>query len=128
MLSIPSRPSREDPRVVAEEVAMLYRLAPHALALSALGATLVAALFFSVAQTGPLVAWWAAVNLVLVGRAVHVRAYRRAQPPIEHARRWSAYFSCGAFCAGLAWGVLGTPLLPVESYSYEVIFAVVNVA
>ncbi|HEV7803669.1 MAG TPA: response regulator, partial [Burkholderiales bacterium] len=53
---------------------------------------------------------------------------RRAAPPPEAARRWGHYFVAGTFCAGAAWGVLGTPLLPVESYSYQVIFSVVNVA
>src|SRR4051794_12218541 len=111
MSSSPSRTA--DPRVAAEQVAMLFRMGPHALALSALGASTVTALFFHVAASAPLVAWLAVVALAIGARALLVRAYNRAQPPAEEALRWSRYYSCGAFASGLVWGMLGTPLLPV---------------
>src|SRR4051812_45438335 len=99
--------SRVDPRIVAEQVAMLYRMAPHALALSAIGVTVVAALFLEVAETRPLVLWFAVCNLIVVARVLLVRMYHRAKPAMDEAVRWGRYFSYSAFCGGLAWGLLG---------------------
>src|SRR5688500_9842795 len=113
-------PSQTDVRVVAEQVAMLYRMAPHALALSALGSTVILVLFLELADFGALVTWYVALNTTYAARYVLVRAYRRAAPPPAEAQRWARYFTWAAFCAGVIWGILGTPLLPVESYEYQV--------
>ena len=121
-------PSKADVRILAEQVAMLYRMAPYALAMSAAGSLAIVAIFMGVAARVPLIAWFVAVNLTYIGRYVLVRAYRRAAPSPQGARRWGCYYVCSTFVAGAAWGVLGTPILPVDTYSYQVIFAVVNVA
>ena len=107
---------------------MLYRMAPYALAMSALGSTVVLYLFLGVASQAALVAWYIALNLAYAARYGLVLAYRRAAPAPEAARRWAGYFTFGAFVAGLIWGVLGTPILPVQSYAFQVMFTVVNVA
>jgi signal transduction histidine kinase/CheY-like chemotaxis protein len=117
-----------DVRIVAEQVAMLHRMAPYALVMSAVGSTVILWLFFSVADQGSLIAWYVALNVAYAARYALVLAYRRAAPPPEEARRWGHYFVALTFCAGAIWGVLGTPLLEVESYSYQVIFSVINVA
>jgi signal transduction histidine kinase/FixJ family two-component response regulator len=117
-----------DIRIVAEQVAMLHRMAPYALVMSAVGSTVILWLFFSVADQGSLIAWYVALNVAYAARYALVLAYRRAAPPPEEARRWGHYFVALTFCAGAIWGVLGTPLLQVESYSYQVIFSVINVA
>jgi len=117
-----------DVRIVAEQVAMLHRMAPYALVMSAVGSTVILWLFYSVAAHGPLIAWYVALNVAYAARYALVLAYRRAAPPPEEARRWGHYFVALTFCAGAIWGVLGTPLLEVESYSYQVIFSVINVA
>ena len=121
-------PSDSDIRVVAEQVAMLYRMVPPALVMAAVGSTVVLSLFIDVAETGPLIAWFIALNVAYCARYVLALAYCRAAPPPEDARRWGHYFVFGTFCAGAVWGVLGTPLIPVESFSYQLIFLVVNVA
>jgi signal transduction histidine kinase/ActR/RegA family two-component response regulator len=121
-------PSDSDIRVVAEQVAMLYRMVPPALVMAIVGSSVVFSLFISVAETGPLIAWFVALNAVYFGRYGLALAYRRAAPPAEDAEKWGHYFVFGTFCAGTAWGVLGTPLIPVESFSYQLIFLVVNVA
>jgi signal transduction histidine kinase/CheY-like chemotaxis protein len=121
-------PRKTDERITAEQVGMLYRMAPHALVMSAFGACVVLALFVTVVATGPLVVWFVAVNLTCLARYALVRAYRRAAPAPEDARTWARYYMLATFCAGAVWGLLGTPLLPVASQSYQVIFSVVNVA
>ncbi|MGZ8229201.1 MAG: ATP-binding protein [Burkholderiales bacterium] len=117
-----------DVRVVAEQVAMLYRMLPHAIVMSVVGATVVVSLFLRVAEAGPLLCWYAGLILVSAARFGLVIAYQRAAPSPENARRWGRYFVGGAFCAGAAWGLLGSPVIPVESYSYQLIFLIVNVA
>jgi signal transduction histidine kinase/CheY-like chemotaxis protein len=120
--------SDTDLRIVAEQVAMLYRMGPYALVMSAVGSTVILALFLMVAPAGPLIAWYVALNLTYAGRYALIRAYRSAAPPPEAARRWGWYFVLSSFCAGVIWGLLGTPLLPTGPYSYQIIFSVVNVA
>ena len=117
-----------DPRMAAEQVAMLYRMAPHALAMSILGGSIIFGLFFLAADRGALIGWYLALAVTWAARYLLVRAYRRAAPPIEDAQKWGGYFVAGCFCAGLIWGLLGTPLIPIEAYSYQLILAVVNVA
>ena len=120
--------SNLDARVVAEQVAMLYRMAPHAMVMAFLGATVIMALFYSAMPSTALIVWYVALNVVYGARYALVLAYRRAAPPPEAARRWGHYFVSATFCAGAVWGVLGTPLIPVTAYSYQLIFLVVNVA
>jgi two-component system sensor histidine kinase/response regulator len=127
-MAAPQTPPRTDVRILAEQVAMLYRMAPYALATSAAGSLMIVAIFASVAARGPLIAWFVIVNLTYIARYILVRVHKRVAPPPAAAERWGRYYVCTTFLAGAAWGVLGTPLLPVESYSYHVIFAVVNVA
>ena len=119
---------KTDPRIIAEQVAMLYRMGPYALRMSWLGATTVMALFLMVAPPGPLIAWYAAMHVTYAVRYALIRAYRRAAPTPEGARRWGRYFIGGTLYAGVTWGLLGTPLVPVGDYSQQVIFCVVNVA
>ena len=119
---------KTDPRIIAEQVAMLYRMGPYALRMSWLGATTVMALFLMVAPPGPLIAWYAAMHVTYAVRYTLIRAYRRASPTAEGAHRWGRYFVGGTLCAGVTWGLLGTPLIPVGDYSQQVIFCVVNVA
>ena len=117
-----------DVRVVAEQVAMLYRMAPHAIVMAFLGATVIMALFYSAMPSTALIVWYVTLNAVYAARYALVLAYRRAAPPPEAARRWGHYFVAATLLAGLVWGVLGTPAIPVTSYSYQLIFLVVNVA
>ena len=117
-----------DPRITAEQVAMLHRMAPQALVMSAIGSSVILWLFLPVAETGPLVAWYLALNFAYLSRYALVLAYRRSAPPPEDARRWGRRFVALTFCAGVIWGLLGTPAIPVESYSYQIIFSVINVA
>lgn len=120
-------PSKVDVRIVAEQAAMLYRMAPAALLMSVGASTIILTVFYPLASHVPLFIWYAASNLCTAGRFALVLAYRRAAPSPETARSWARYFVFGTFCAGACWGVLGTPALPVHSYSYNVIFLVFNI-
>src|SRR5829696_3969265 len=102
-MAAPQTPPRTDVRILAEQVAMLYRMAPYALAMSAAGSLMIVAIFASVAARGPLIAWFVIVNLTYIARYVLVRAHRRAAPPPEAARRWGRYYVCTTFLAGAAW-------------------------
>jgi two-component system, sensor histidine kinase and response regulator len=120
--------AKNDVRLQAEQVDMLYRLAPHALVMSMFGASIIFALFWQFADRTAMLLWFGALAVTWVGRYALVLAYRRAAPAPEQATRWGYCFCAATFCAGAVWGVAGTPLIPVASYSYQVIFAVINVA
>jgi signal transduction histidine kinase/CheY-like chemotaxis protein len=122
------KPRPSDVRIVAEQVDMLYRMVLPAMATAAVGSSVILGLFLNVVETGPLLAWFIVLNGAYAVRYVLALAYRGAAPAPEDAARWGRYFVYATFCAGAAWGVLGTPLLPVESYSYQLIFLIVNVA
>src|SRR3954454_21783924 len=114
---------KTDPRIVAEQVAMLYRMGPYALIMSAAGSTVILCLFLTIVPVLPLIAWYAAMNVTYAVRYALIRAYRRAAPSPEAAPRWGRYFVISTCCAGATWGLLGTPLIPVGDYSHQLIFS-----
>ena len=115
-------------RVVAEQVAMLYRIAPFALLLSALGATVVLVLCLVIQPSRAIIFWYVAVNLTYLLRYWLHALYHRFAPPVSAARRWAWWYVLCSMCAGLAWGALSTPLVPVPAYSSELIFTLATVS
>ena len=127
-MSTPSMGERLRARVVAEQVAMLYRIAPFALLLSALGATVVLVLCLLIQPSRAIIFWYVAVNLTYLLRYWLHALYHRFAPPVSAAPRWAWLYVLCSVCAGLAWGALSTPLVPVPAYSYELIFTLATVS
>ncbi|HTP97347.1 MAG TPA: ATP-binding protein [Burkholderiales bacterium] len=115
-------------RVYCDQVAMVFRLAPPNLAASAFGALVVWWVLGRVLPGALLAGWMAAQVSVAAGRYALVRCHRLARPGPARAEFWARCFDVGAFSTGALWGVLGSVLLPMSDYQYQMIGVGVLVA
>ncbi|WP_300454605.1 ATP-binding protein [Accumulibacter sp.] len=106
------RPSDFAARVFAEQIALVYQLTPHTLAMSVIGATLVLVVLWSSASTALLVGWYVTHHLVTLARYRLILGYRRAAPEPAAAALWARRFVIGTTAAGLLWATVGTILFP----------------
>ncbi len=98
--------------VFAEQIAMIYRLTPHTLAMSAIGSTLV---LLALWPSGPrvlLLGWYLLHHVVTICRHLLIRAYQRASPVPAASPVWARRFVIGTTAAGLIWATCGTVLFP----------------
>jgi len=123
--------TREDTAALvrAEQVATLYRLAPFTLAMSIVAATFTWLILDLVGAATSLLTWMLAHHVVILGRFLLVRAYRRAAPAPADARRWAVLFVIGTLATGTVWGLVGTVLRPPDGHALAgvaivIIFAV----
>jgi PAS domain S-box-containing protein len=98
-----SRPSLE-PRVLAEQVRMLYARAPIAQATVVVNASIVAWVFWELVPPGLSLAWVAALCALAAVRIGLARAYRRSVVALPDARVWARRFAAGAALTGVGWG------------------------
>ncbi len=106
----------------AEQIGLLYRQAPLALAAIVINSILLTAIMWSEASQPLLLAWLGLTLLLTLNRAFLVRAYRRASPEPSEARRWALWFVLGTALSGLAWGAAGA-LFFTNSHVHRVILA-----
>jgi len=99
-------------RVFAEQIAMIYRLTPHTLAMSVIGSTLVLVALWTSAPLPLLFGWYLLHHLITLCRYRLIRSYRRADPPLADAPLWARRFVIGTIAAGLIWATVGTVLFP----------------
>jgi diguanylate cyclase (GGDEF)-like protein/PAS domain S-box-containing protein len=105
--------------IFAEQVRQLYRLSRATYAGFLLAATIVVAALWNVVPQKGLIAWSAAVVLVVSGRLVLHGLYVKCNPADAEARTWCRYFISGTAAAGALWGILGAALYPVGAMPQE---------
>ena len=98
--------------VLAEQVAMVYRLTPHTQAMSVIGAIFNLIALWPSAPRLLLCAWFVGQNTVALVRYLDIRAYRRAAPTPADASRWGRRMMIGTTLTGIGWAMLGTVLYP----------------
>jgi PAS domain S-box-containing protein len=112
-------------RVLADQVALLFRQAPIGVG----GALLVAALVvYELYDPGSreLVIFWAFVALlVAASRFVLVRGYRADTRRDQEPERWLRWFSIGALAEGVSWGFAAAVFFPSISDEQRVFLAFV---
>src|SRR5579872_557115 len=99
--------------VYAEQVRGLFRQMPTALCVNLVNAALLAIVLAPLATRPLLLAWFASVTLVTIGRGILWLRYRRGPVQPENARNWSRLATWGSLFAGLTWGIGGVILFPV---------------
>ena len=98
--------------VFAEQIAIVYRLTPHTLAMSVIGSTLVLLALWPSAPRTLLLAWYLLHHVVTLCRYLLIRAWRRANPAPAAAPVWARRFVVGTTAAGLIWATCGSVLFP----------------
>jgi TMAO reductase system sensor TorS len=116
--------------VFAEQIAMVYRLTPHTLAMSMIGSTLILGLLWSSAPRGLLLVWYLLHHAVTLARYLLIRAYRRANPTPDAAPVWARRFLIGTTGAGMIWAICGTVLMPAPEgpFAFFIGFYLIGVA
>jgi diguanylate cyclase (GGDEF)-like protein len=106
-------------RVRNEQVQLIYRQAPPALAISVLVALLVAYVLWDVSDRQMLIGWVATLMSLSVVRLGLVLAYRRAAD--RHDARWERWFVATLVAIALVWGAGSVLLMPVDSLAHQAI-------
>ncbi|MCZ7563058.1 MAG: hypothetical protein M5U08_03950 [Burkholderiales bacterium] len=114
--------------VYAEQVATVYRLAPFTLVMSVVAATFTWGILDWAIASASLGEWLLAHHAVILGRYALVRAYRRAAPAPDAARRWGRSFVAGTFATGLVWGLIGTAFRPPVGHELAGVAIVIIIA
>ena len=104
--------SDRDAAVFAEQIAMVYRLTLHTLAMSIVGSTLVLLALWPSAPRTLLTVWYLLHHTVTLCRYLLLRAYNTANPPVAIAPLWARRFVVGTVAAGTVWGICGSVLFP----------------
>ena len=98
--------------VYAEQVGVVFRQMPIAVAVNIINASLTAAVLAPMAPRRLLLAWFLSVVLVTAGRLALWLVYR-ARSRLANIDLWSRLATIGALLAGLCWGVGGAVLFSV---------------
>lgn len=108
-----------DPRVLAEQVRMLYVRAPIAQATVVVNAFVVCWVFWDLVPLTRSVAWVGTLCVLSAARIALVRAYRRRAGGPSEARLWGRRFVFGAALTGVCWGaaalIFYTPRSPLHA-------------
>ena len=108
-----------DTRIFAEQIAMVYQLTPHTLAMSMIGSTLILFALWSLAPPALLLSWYVLHHLVTLLRYLLIRSYRRARPEPAAAPLWARRFVIGTSAAGLIWATVGSVLFPAFGHPMQ---------
>ncbi|MCC6608439.1 MAG: response regulator [Burkholderiales bacterium] len=133
-MSNSDRPAKDGPKdqalttlVYSEQVATLYRLAPFTLVMSVVAATFTWGILDWTIDAVALGGWLLAHHAVILARYLVLRAYARARPAPEAARRWARRFVAGTVATGLVWGLIGTAFRPPEGHALAGVAVVIIV-
>ncbi|MER2527204.1 MAG: response regulator [Candidatus Competibacter denitrificans] len=99
-------------RIFAERIAALYRLTPFNLVAATVFSTIMVGVLIEGGNWQALLLWWIATNSVVIWRYQLIRAYRRADDALTHAKQWERRFVLRTALAGLLWGLLGSVFYP----------------
>ena len=120
---VPSVPL--EPRILAEQVRLLYVRAPIAQAMVAVNACLVCWTFWHLVPPLLSIAWVAALCALAALRMMLLRAYRRSVLRDSNARVWAQRFAMRAALTGVAWGAAAFVFYLPQSPAHQVFLAFV---
>jgi len=101
-------------RARADQVAQLYASWHRTTTSMLLGAALLCFVLWGHAAPAWIAAWVALIVANQAWRGLLVRAWTRARPGIDAARRWGRYWSVGSALAGGLWGLAALAMYPVS--------------
>ena len=125
--SNPAEPASQFERVrtaaagFAGQVQLLYRLSRPDYGDTLAVAFLTTFGLWNIVPRLALAGWFAMVVAITAGRFFAYWKYNKLKPPAHEARLWANRFVIGSVAMGLAWGVLGSLLLPPGEIEYQVL-------
>jgi len=99
----------------AEQLRLLFRQAPIALAVNLAIAATVAAVLAPIAGTWPVIIWFASMLTVICFRYAVYQWYSHPEWLKGSVRRWDTFSILGAGLTGSIWGIGGALLLPPQT-------------
>ena len=98
----------------AEQLRVLFRQLPIALAVNLAIAAIMATVLAPVAGTWPVILWFASMLMIICCRYAVYQWYRHPEWLKVSVRRWETYSILGAGLTGSIWGIGGVLLLPPQ--------------
>ncbi|MBI5741398.1 MAG: PAS domain S-box protein [Nitrospirae bacterium] len=117
--------SRENPQLYAEQVRLLYKIAPVGLIASLINSAVLALILRNVAPHNALLAWFTCIVLITTARFAQLGKFRRASAEPSDYRKWGLRFVAGAAASGAAWGCAVVFLFPETSFPHQAFLAFV---
>jgi PAS domain S-box-containing protein len=114
-----------DPRVLAEQVRMLYVRAPIAQATVVVNAALVSWIFWDLVPHERSIAWFATLCTLAALRLVLIVAYQRQNVGPSDAEIWARRFVAGAALTGICWGAAALIFYAPHSAVHQLFLAFV---
>jgi signal transduction histidine kinase len=105
-------------RARADQVATLYANGHLTSVSMALGAVILCAAMWTQIAPASMLVWIALIAVNQLWRVGLVRAFERARPVPDDARRWGRYWAMGSTLAGALWGAAAVAMFP-ESPAYQ---------
>ncbi len=112
-------------QVCAAQVALLYKNAPLAYAVTLINGAILIFVQKTHIPTTVTITWYACLVLVTLSRAVMVYRYTQAKLTTETIPNWKHAYLIGTCLAGLTWGASAVLLFPAESIGHQVFVAFV---
>lgn len=107
-----SRVSEESGReILVQQVALLFRQLPTAIAAAMLVALVVVGVMWGVADHTLLLVWFSAVGIVSLYRILLWRRFGREAPGTAAINPWLGNFLAGTLLSGIVWGAAGVMLV-----------------
>ncbi len=107
------------PQIRAEQLRVLYRQAPLAIASGLIVPLPLLVVFWIVVPRTVLLIWFAVMCTVAAARAVLVVAYRRAAPADAELAPWGTRYVLGTFVSGCVWGASGVLMFVPTALDYQ---------
>jgi len=104
-------------QVRGEQIRVVYRHLPAVLVTNVVVGSATVYGLWGVVSHVRLLAWAAAMLVVLAVRTALSLAYRRAAEPLRN--RWGTAFAVGSGASGALWGIAGVVLFPSGSLEYQ---------
>jgi signal transduction histidine kinase len=111
--------------ILAEQVAILYRQMPVALAVNLVNAGLVTVVLTQLSAGAAPLWWFAAIVVLIAARGLAWWWRHHRGNPAGDVRRLSNWATIAALATGLAWGIGAALLFPVVPHLGQVLLAIV---
>ena len=103
----------------AEQVKLLYSLAPAGFVTTILNVGILTAVLWQVTAPALVLAWAALIGVVTLARFVLVWRYRRTAATTDQIHPWHTRYIIGCGAAGLAWGVSAMVVFPADAFAHQ---------